>query len=281
MKSYAEIKDIIVNQLGLRDVAAYKAYCDQFWNRDNPRHPTREEIDLLSPDHIDNCAFWQVADEVFQTDPVSNCGYGTPVSVEEANRRNLSMYHIDGFTGLVEYARLLWGGNRPSLLEIGPGYGAFKDWMAKQDYFDYYGADVRPRVPGVDQALPNGLLSEQTMLRRYAVVVASNVFQHLSVTQRRAYYRDIVGCLHPGGVFMVSMFVDIRNGPNEWMRDGDGAHWVRHYGQFTRIQSEDEIVADMEAAGFEVWRRAIRPEHCWMVLSCRKLAKLSQEAMAA
>ncbi len=203
MKGYDEIKDIIVNRLGLRDMAAYKAYCDTFHNPDKPRIPTHEEIDLLCPDAIDNRAFWQVADELFSTDPVSNCQFKEPLSVEEANRNNLGIYHADGFTGFLEMGRLKWSPNCP-LLEIGPGYGAFRNWVRAFGFFDYYAADVRPRIEGVDRALPSGRLSDETKARRYGVVLASNVFQHLSVRQRRAYYRDVVECLVPEGAFLAT-----------------------------------------------------------------------------
>lgn len=265
MKGYTEIRDIIVNQLGLRDQASYKAYIDQFHRTDNPRIPTPEEIALLDPDTIDNNAFWRVAEEIFKTDPVSNCSYGEPRSTQEANRANLRIYHDQGFTGKVE-AIQLWGGWKdPQLLEIGPGYGAFKDWLSRR--WSYFGADCYPKTTRVDQTLLNGLLSDVTKARTYNVVIASNVFQHLSVKQRRAYYRDIAGCLRPNGIFMVSMFA-LTKGSTRLGADADGRIWLRHYGQFTEIQPLAQIIEDLRLH-FTVETTSISRGD-WAVLECTR-----------
>jgi hypothetical protein len=271
MKTYDEIKDIMVNRLGLRDMAAYKAYNDEFHRPENPRVPTEEEIALLSPDEIDNGAFWRVAEELFQTDPVTNCSYGKPYDIDQANRYARSMYHIDGFIGLIEHSKLTWApGGGYNLLEIGPGYGAFRDYINVNTNVSYFGADVYPKIKGVDRAQPNGLLSEETKARRYTVVVASNVFQHLSVRQRRAYYADIAQCLDAQGYFMVSMLYD--TGVSAPWRDAQGRAWVRHYGQFTQIQEKSEIFADLEShfdVRSEKWTRT-SPYGGWYVALCQK-----------
>lgn len=271
LKTYAEIRDIITRQLGITDLKSYEAWGKRFcWTGNGPmavaRPPTQEDIDLLSPDAIDNGAFWRIAEELFQTDPVSNCMYTRPYDVAEANRTNLSLYHMDGFTGLVEACKLRWHPTRAPLLEIGPGYGAFKEWVAKLDYYDYYAADVYPRIEGVDATLPNGRLAEVTLARRYAIVLASNVFQHLSVRQREDYYRDIAGCLLPSGLFMVSQMVDT-GGPG--YRDKDGAWWCRHYGQLTQIQRPQSIFADLQRH-FTLLSHTYSKNGGWLVVTCEK-----------
>ncbi len=233
------------------------------------RGPTQEEIDLLSPDSIDNNAFWRVAEELFQTDPVSNCQYTTPVSIDEANARNMTIYHVDGFTGLIEQAGHLWNPKKTltlPVLEIGPGYGAFKHWLSGRPGWEYHAADCYPRIPGVEATELTGHLSCQTLGRMYAIVLASNVFQHLSVDQRAQYYRDISRCLMPQGRFMVSM-----------MLDGDTMHpghrcanhhfWCRHYGQLTQIQTEREMATDIQRY-FKVEQRTMRAD--WIVYTCSR-----------
>lgn len=266
VKTYDEIKDIIVNQLGLTDLTAYKAWCDEFAGN-SPRIPVQADIDLLSPDEIDNNAFWRIAEVLFQTDPVSNCNGVHPVSVDEANRRNMAIYHTDGFTGLVEALKISgWTSSR--LLEVGPGYGAFKYWLSQAALgWTYYAADCYPRIGGVDATELNGRLAAQTKARTYDVVIASNVFQHLSVAQRRAYYADIAASLAPGGIFMVSQMVDCH--PRGSLgRDALGRYWCRHYGQFTEIQNHPAIADDLRVH-FNVQASSIR-DNRWAVFTCQK-----------
>ncbi len=259
MKDYDEIKTILTDQLGIRDLKTYKDWGERFWWNGKgpmrtPRRPTQADVDLLSPDLIDNNAFWRIAEELFKTDPVANCNGTEPFDIEEANRNNLTIYQLNGFTGSVEAYRHLWSPSRIPLLEIGPGYGAFKNWCGRLGGIDYYAVDVYPRIPDVDPAYPNGLMTDVTLSRRYAIVMASNVFQHLSVNQRRAYYRDVNNCLLPGGLFMVSQMLD--DGRANEHRDTDGRHWCRHYGQLTQIQREYEIISDLKER-FNVLQRTI------------------------
>lgn len=259
MKTYDQIKSILIDQLGIRDLKTYKDWGDRFlWNGKGPmctpRKPTQEDIDLLSPDLIDNNAFWRIAEELFKTDPVANCNGTLPFDIEEANRNNLTIYQQDGFTGMVEGFKQLWSPSRIPLLEIGPGYGAFKEWCARLGGIDYYATDVYPRIPGVDATHPNGLMTQVTRDRRYAIVLTSNVFQHLSVAQRRAHYRDVKSCLLPGGLFMVSQMMD--DGGLFEHRCKDGHWWCRHYGQLTQIQREHDILADLRQH-FKIARRSI------------------------
>ena len=273
MKSYQEIKDIITNQLGITDLKSYEAWSQRFlWAGQipdqQPRKPSQEDIDLLSPDNIDNNAFWRIAEELFQTDPVANCQGKTPLSVAEANKENLNIYHLDGITGFINVAYSKWNAlqNRTyPLLEIGPGYGAFREWLDKQGGWEYYGADVYPRITGVDATQPNGLLDEITLNRRYAVVVACNVFQHLSVNQRIHYYRDIQKCLMPQGHFIVNMMVD--DGRVTSHRSEYGAVYCRHYGQLTLIQRRAEIESDL-GRFFALDSVVSRHQGTWLTFRC-------------
>lgn len=257
MKTYNEIKEIITKQLGIIDLKSYEAYSRKlFWNEDKtPRGISYEEVELLSPDNIDNNAFWRIAEELFQTDPVANCMGTAALSVEEANRTNLRIYAVDGFTGLIQAAHWWGDGKVGPILEIGPGYGAFKQWALANGVSEYHAVDVYPRIPDVEPTLPNGLLSPEFVSRRqYQMVIASNVFQHLSVKQRRAYYTDIASMLQPGGHFMVSMMVYDGRWPEHLSPNGEW--WCCHYGQFTQVQREDDIVADLKQH-FNVVRKSI------------------------
>lgn len=269
MKGADEIRDIIVNQLGIKDLTAYQA-----WLREPRGAPTQEQIDLLSPDLIDNGAFWRVAEELFSTDPVSNCTVGRdkpePVSQAEANRLNMTIYHMDGITGLFESMLIHYGASSTKVLEIGPGYGAFRDWLAARwPVARYHAADCYPRIPEAIQTTPGGLLSIIPKAEPYNMVVASNVFQHLSLAQRRTYYADIASGLSDYGWFTVSSFYD--NHSQRADRDPQGRIWCRHYGQYTLIQTRQDIVTDLEVH-FTVETELVRPRSAWAVYHCRKKA---------
>lgn len=266
LKTYDEIKDTITNRLGITDQLTYKTWVDQFHARTNPRIPTPEDIDLLSPDTVDNRDFWRVIKDLFETDPVSNCQHGRSYSVEEANRNNMGIYHLDGFTGMIHNV----AGRASNILEIGPGYGAFRDYLRRFPELTWHGADVFPLIGGVDQNESTGLLSELTKSRYYLFVASSNVFQHLSVAQRRAYYSDVFQMLLPSGVFMVNQAVHWY-ADNHPATDVSGRQWMKHYGQFTEIQKPSAIFADVKKAGFDIVSQTLRGGS-WLTLTLQKPA---------
>lgn len=271
MKTYDEIKDIIVNRLGIKDLVAYQAWLKADWKR----YPTAEDVDLLSPDLIDNGAFWRVAEELFSTDPVSNCTVGQEKpavrSEAEANRINMGLYHAYGVTGLFESLLIHHGPDcAPKVLEIGPGYGALRDWLkARCPKARYHAADCYPRIPEAMQTTLDGLLALIPKVESYHIVVASNVFQHLSLKQRRTYYADIASGLSDRGLFVVSSFYD--NGVARPDRDPEGRVWCRHYGQYTQIQTRVQISEDLQAH-FTIETETVQPPYGGVVYHCRKKA---------
>lgn len=262
----ARIRHLIRDDLGLKDMATYKTYSDAFVRDVNPRVPTAAEIALLSPDTIDNRAFWEAAEDLFKTDPVSNCQFGAPLAKMDGNRRNLMLYRCNGFLTYLE----MMGLGRENILEIGPGYGTFKNWIEVNTGLHYHGADVYPKIPDVEHTQRNGLLSAATKARTYHAVVSCNVFQHLSVTQRRTYYKDVHDMLVPHGVFMVSLVFDT-HAPDAPFRDSEGKVYLRHYGQFTEIQTLSAIHADL-AALFIIDQQTMWAGHGNVGFICRKRA---------
>jgi hypothetical protein len=267
MKTYDDILHIIRDELGLKDIAAYKAYCDTFMDTHTYRVPTPVERSLLDPDTIDNRAFWEVAELLFKTDPVSNCGFDKPRSIREARRCNISIYQWDGFITALEHIQ--YDKPRASILEIGPGYGTLRQWIDVKTRFSYHGIDVYPKIEDIDEAERTGLMGPVTKSRLYDAVVSCNVFQHLSISQRRAYYRDAHATLVSDGWFMVSMFHD-DSVPNHPSRDEEGRLWMRHYGQFTEIQKRDAIAEDLSVY-YDIKLELIRDDH-WIAFLCRKKA---------
>jgi SAM-dependent methyltransferase len=244
MKTAAEIREILVDGLGFVDLAAYKQWIEE--QRPATR-PSTERIERLSPDAIDNRAFWRVCEELFGPDPVCNLAVepavgALPYAVEDAmdaNRMNLRLARSLGLTAfLEENARA-----RVKTLEIGPGYGSLKNYIEVQTEHRYTGVDVYPRVPGVLEATVDGLLPRELVEQEsgsFSYVVSTNVFQHLSARQRTAYIQDAARLLHPGGLFIFTVVVDTSKVP-AFMRDDEGRAWIDHYGQYTPMPKGGEI----------------------------------------
>ena len=273
MKTREEIYDIIYNQLGLKDLKAYKEYADS-WFKQPYRIPTLEEIELLNPDNIDNNAFWKIAEELFKTDPVSNCQYTKEFSIQEGNRNNLNIYLLDGVLPLLQYFQKY--NAKKNVFEIGPGYGALKNWIEANTNFGYDGVDCYPKVGGIHETEKNGLMKRETVelfKERIDICVASNVFQHLSRNQRKQYYKDVSDILAPGCLFFVSQFYAADSYP--YCRSADGKQWLRHYGQLTEVQKSEEILSDV-LEYFDIDTTTYK--RGWVVLILTKKNKKVEEA---
>ena len=106
MKDHREIKRILVDELGFRDLAAYQKWIAEV--RATLR-PTPEAIAKLSPDVVDCRAFWKVCDELFGSDPVCNVAVTPevgrlPYAIEtpmDANRMNLRLAKSLGITAFL------------------------------------------------------------------------------------------------------------------------------------------------------------------------------------
>jgi hypothetical protein len=254
MKTYDEIKRILVNELGFHDLAAYARWVAEV--RPTLR-PTPEAIRRLSPDEVDCRDFWRVCDELFGTDPVCNLAVPPevgklPFAIEtpmDANRMNLLLAKSLGVTTFLEenaHARL-------KVLEIGTGYGSLRSFIETHTNHVYTGVDVVPRLPGVIQATAEGLLPRELVEAergKQSYVVSTNVFQHLSTRQRARYVEDAAALLHEGALFIFNVIVETAK-TSALARDAQGNAWAVHYGQYTPIPKAGAVY-DQLAASFSI-----------------------------
>lgn len=238
LKTSSAIRRILTEEFGFTDLDAYKK-----WIADvRPRiSPSRELIEKLSPDNIDCTDFWKVCEELFGNDPVFNevirpeVG-NLPYAIEsrvDANRMNLLLAKSLGVTTFLDEC----ADRRLKVLEIGPGFGSLKNYIETHTRYIYAGVDVYPRIEGVLQATPEGVIPDDFLEKErglYSYVVSSNVFQHLSTRQRSKYFRDSRLLLHKEGLFIFNVLVDTAKLAQR-TRDHDGNAWCDHYGQFTEI----------------------------------------------
>jgi hypothetical protein len=248
MRKYEEIRRILTDELGFRDLASYRRWIEE----ERPRsRPTKERIERLSPDHVDCRDFWSACDELFGVDPVCNVAVGPGIlgledgfeARVEANRANLRLAKTFGITSfLEEHAEA-----RLRTFEIGPGFGGLKDWIETNTRHRYTAFDVVARVHGVREATVDGCLPESFLAESrgdFAYVVSSNVFQHLSARQRSRWYSDVHALLRAGGLFLFNLSVDVGNQP-ACARDADGVAWADHYGQYTLIPKPADLFREL------------------------------------
>lgn len=242
MKNYNEIKDIIINKLGITDLETYKKYVESYHN-DTPRFISKEDIELLSPDNINNYDFWKVIEELFGTDCVSNINFGSlPQDKISCNRRNLNLARLMGCLTFLEEHKFY----KNRILEIGSGYGCLKNWIEAETRFEYVGVDVYPKVQDVQSVSANGLFTEEQKKEKYDFIYSSNVFQHLSHNQRMTYLDDISNMLNKesGGIFIVNLML-LFNDIDVKYHAEDGKVYLKHYGQFTSIPTVKEWVDEL------------------------------------
>ena len=240
MKNYQEIKDIIVNQLGLTDLDAYAKY-EELYRPPNNKIITREEVELLSPDNINCIDFWKVIEEVFGVDCITNTMHEnqkwTPT---DCNRRNLGLARQMGALNVIDWCAQF--SSQSSILEIGTGYGCLKHYLEPKYCFNYTGVDVVPRVEGVIQTTPEGLLPDSIKDRKFFIVYSCNVFQHLSTKQRESYINTAWELLEKGGFLIIALTLHPFQLPVSGMAE-DGNLYMKHYGQFTAIPSRTDFLS--------------------------------------
>lgn len=234
-----KIKEVIEGKLGLTTMEQYVEYKKHIW--DQP--VSMDEVQELSPDNVDNSEFWKYCDETpeWKFDTVA---FGVPKdgTVQQVNAQNFTLAAESGvFSRIIMHRDYVF-----NVLDIGAGFGMLKEELARYaPRTTYYGVDVHPKFEGCIK-VTDCILPQEVMDIKFGYVFACNVFQHLSVRQRRTYYEQIAKILIDGGIFVLTNCVNI---PNHQMmgfkcRDNDRRYMV-HYGQFTEIQTMEELNGDL------------------------------------
>jgi hypothetical protein len=236
-----EFKEVIEGNYGIKDLAAYEAYKKQ----KGKTGITQEEVARLSPDNVDSCSFWEYIEKnpEIAKDAVA-FGVTKDKSIKEANELNFGLAcDLSTINYLLKYRECV---NMP-ILDIGAGYGMLKEFVEKYTKLQYWGVDVYPKIPGVLKVASDGsTLPPNIMAAKFGVVVSTNVFQHLSVKQRRHYYEQVAKILYPNwGIFSVSHLVIPPGFDVHGFKDGTGKQYICHYGQYTEVQPVDEVMEDL------------------------------------
>ncbi len=238
-----EFKEIIEGNYGIKDLKTYEDYKMKVGNKGI----TKAEIELLSPDNVNSCSFWEYIEKnpEIAKDAIA-FGVTKDRTREDVNRQNLGLaISLNAMSFVLLYANEV---GMP-LLDIGAGYGMMKEFVEKYTKARYTGVDVYPKFDGVLQVGPDGsTLPPEIMNAWFGIVISVNVFQHLSIKQRRHYYEQIAKILHPaGGIFTVtiSTYNKTSGVRMPFMCKEDGKGYMCHYGQYVECQSYQEVIADL------------------------------------
>lgn len=233
-----KIKEIIEGKLGLSTLSEYEEYK----KRISEMPVSLDEIEELSPDVVDSSEFWKYCDEnpEFKLDTVS-FGVTKEKSIYYANSKNFCLAAEAGvFSRMIQHRECAF-----NILDIGAGFGMLKyESKGYAPFSTYYGVDVHPKFEGCIK-VNDCILPPEIMEKKFGIVVACNVFQHLSVRQRRSYYEQVAKICN--GYFILTNVCDVPNSTSKGFRcrDNDRQYMV-HYGQFTMIQTLDETVEDLK-----------------------------------
>lgn len=212
-----------------------------------------DAIERLSPDNININKFWEKSVNAYPF--LSICGYSRVKNTNEANASTFYGLH-SAFRGpdIVKHA---WSNNQDDfkILEIGPGYGGFYDWVKNLPNTRYYGIDVNPLFECKTLYKCDGRNIPEQIPNELDVVYSYNVFQHLTKAQRTSYYRQIFLALKPGGIFTFTAFVVTPNnfdGPWWQISDKDENFYCVFFNQYTMIDKIGELKKELEDIGFDV-----------------------------
>lgn len=270
----------ILDEIGIHDDVSYQEYI----KRIKENGVTANDVELLNPDKIDNAAFWKFIDEKFS---YSICGDMNLLRSKNNDYANYINYVLAITTGVDNYLRSNAiivehpdYNESKDVLEIGVGFGNLKNFVTRHTSLRYHGIDIVGRVPGVIETDGRGIPASLKS-KKFINIFSSNVFQHLSISQRRQYYKDVAECLVPGGLFSFGLQalnpnyakLDYNKVKGAYCKE-TGKFYICHYGQFTEQQTPLEIFADLEQVGLSPVSWSYRHD-CYITLHYRKMEDIT------
>lgn len=213
----------------------------------------KEIIYKLHPDNIDINFFWEYSIKNFPLFSVSN--HPDCKNSVDVNKSNFVFHKITG--AIEEVENIFSTKDSVKILEIGPGYGNFYEYL-KNNFYEsdkkYYAIDVNPlfHLSRLYKCNGKDIPSEVGVL--FDLVYSINVFQHLSKNQRSSYYKQIHNILNEEGKFIFSMFLvhpKNVNGPYWSYFDEHGRAYTCMFGQFTEVDTIEEIDKELKEIGYK------------------------------
>jgi len=231
-----------------------------------------EFIEKLNPDNIDSVKFWRVATYNFPLFSVAG-GVQNYTTKYEVNTNTFSMANQ---LGVILVVKDLYK-NKPdsSLLEIGPGYGGFNNFIKDINGDDnYWAIDVIKLFDHPRLFTSDGKTIPDSIPNPIDIVYSINVFQHLSKKQRTSYYRQTFEVLKKGGVFIFGMFT-ITEHNKDWpcwgTKGEDGKFYCNFFRQLTEVDKIEVVTNELEGLGFSVDIVESLIDSHYLAFKCTKL----------
>lgn len=238
-----------------RGIDSLKTYFDMMVNREFADDV--EFTSKFSKDKINYSNFWKASDIYFGFDPVCSSvetaskrpSFDPKHCVEGCNDANYGLFHMYGMDGWMDCVKYNLEKRKRSfkILEIGPGWGAFKtNYVDKIPGTEYVGFDVVPRFDGAVQVMgKDGTLTDQQVdeyAGRFTAAVRFNVFQHLHKDQIERYL---------GQIHKMLVTHEYCGTVLQFCYSNTMQKQTFHYGQIVDLPTYDEIM-DMLKGKFKV-----------------------------
>lgn len=246
-------------QLGFEDNKSF----DEYYGRVIKEGISQKDLELLDPANVNLNEFWKVSEELHfgaicgavsraeQHAPIDQCNFYNWILSVQAN--------VLGNVDIV--AQKMRNGNYGdfSVLDIGAGYNVLKNGIQANPNAKHIGIDVSNHNGANDAILYDGWNIPQEVMENKDIlcVVSSNVFQHMSIDQRRALYAQVAKLLknnkfHSGSFDVTMQICDHWVEPDKRFVKHNGGHYICTYGQFTELQTTLQIQKDLVDAGFNI-----------------------------
>lgn len=249
--------DIIENKLGIKTDEDYSNWAYEI----QKRGVTQEDIDRLSPDKIDNKAFWKYITAKFNggiCGAINNQRF-KDFSQEEVNRL---LYQSMGVIGFISHLRNF---GYTHLAELGTGFGSL-DIVCKNLEMSYIGFDIAPQKGVNSIEIEDGVLppKEQFGDKAPHIFVCFNVFQHMTMKQIENYIKQIYDILPDWGYFIMS-----------YVEQGN-VKYTFTYGQVIPMPTGKEVYKLVQDNNFRIIQTTHRYQDGMTTLFCQKLPKLPE-----
>lgn len=219
-------------------------------------------IQSLAPENIDLKTFWQECESMFPQITIRGFSLDIPIKTKEDLNKN-SIRQMEAAQLPNFYQTLFNKIENPTILEIGPGYGALPQMLTQHNLpiNNYWATDVQYLFFHDNFYVGDGWNIPKAIPYELDNVIALNVFQHLSPLQRSGYFKQIVERLKSGGTFIFTLF--LRDEKNEkaplWSyRDEENNYYCYFFNQFTQVPTTTEIITELENLGFELYNSVLK-----------------------
>jgi len=245
--------------LGFNDNKSF----DEYYARVIKEGVSQTDLELLDPANVNLTEFWKVCEELHfgaicgavskaeQHAPIDQCNFYNWILSVHAN----VLGNADIVAQKIRNANL----GDFNVLEIGVGYNVLKRGVEANPNAKHIGIDVSNYNGLNDAILYDGWNIPQEVMENKDIlcVVSCNVFQHLSINQRRALYAQVAKLLkgnkfNSGTFDVTSQICDYWVEPDKRFVKYNENYYICTFGQFTQLQTTLEIQKDLADAGFNI-----------------------------